>query len=72
MSNEPKINTHTYQDPFEGKEMKILYKEDGETVSTETITLSSRKEFSTLLEEVKQYNNDPTNIKEHRVKNISM
>ena len=72
MSNEPKINTHTYQDPFKGKEMVINLLEEGHTKSSQTITLSSREEFSTLLEEVKQYNNDPTNIKEHRIKLISI
>ena len=71
MSNEPTINTHQYEDPFHNKVLQVqTLDKDSKIISACEIPISSREEFSTLLEEVKQYNNDPTNIEEHRSKRI--
>lgn len=70
MSNEPKIKAHTYQDPFINKKVEVITQEGKEIINVEKITLSSQEEFSTLLEKVKQYNNDPANQKEKRIQTI--
>ena len=70
MSNEPKIQTHTYQDPFTNKKVTVVSHKGREITNQEDVILNSQEDFSTLLEEVKQYNNDPTNIEEHRSKRI--
>ena len=70
MSNEPKIQTHTYQDPFTNKKVTVVSHKGREITNQEDVILNSQEDFSTLLEEVKQYNNDPANYKEHRIKTI--
>jgi hypothetical protein len=71
MSNEPTINTHQYEDPFHNKVLQVqTLDKDSKVIAVYEQPISSKEEFSTLLEEVKQYNNDPTNIEEHRSKRI--
>lgn len=70
MSNEPQIKAHTYQDPFNNKRVEVITKEGRKIINEEEVILSSQEEFSTLLEKVKQYNNDPANQKEKRIQTI--
>ena len=70
MANEPKINTHQYQDPFAGRKVKVISLSNDKEYNSEVKELTSQEDFKTLLEEVKQYNNDSSNIKEQRIKKI--
>ena len=70
MSNETQIKAHTYQDPFNNKKVEVITHEGRKIINVEEFTLSSQEEFSTLLEKVKQYNNDPANQKEKRIQTI--
>lgn len=66
-----KIITHDYfKDSFNKRALKIITSTEGKITAEEIITLTSKEGFQTLLGEVKQFNNDPTNQQEKRIKRI--
>ena len=70
MEKEDVIITHSYSDPFEGKQIRLVTYKNSEIETSEDITLISRREFLTLLRKVKQFNNDPTHKEENRSQRI--
>lgn len=66
-----KIITHGYfKDSFNKRTLKVITYKGNKTVAEDIKTLTSSADFNTLLGEVKQFNNDPTNQQEKRVKRI--
>ena len=70
MGKEDVIITHSYNDPFDGKSIRLVTYRKSEIENSEDIILTSRTEFLTLLRKVKQFNNDPTHKKENRSQRI--
>ena len=70
MGKEDVIITHSYNDPFEGKPIRLVTYNGSELETSKDIILSSRVDFETLLRKVKQFNNDPTHKKENRSQRI--
>ena len=66
MANEPKINTHQYQDPFAGRKVKVISLSNNKEYNSEVKELTSQEDFKTLLEEVKQYNSDSSNKEDEK------
>lgn len=64
------IITHAYEDPFKDKSIKLITLENNNIIREEIKTFQSKEEFQTLLGEVKQFNNDPTNQKDKRIQRI--
>ena len=64
------IITHAYEDPFKDKSIKLITLENNNIIREEIKTFQSNEEFQTLLREVKQFNNDPTNQKDKRIQRI--
>lgn len=64
------IITHSYEDPFKGKSVKLLTYLNNNIIGEEEITFQSKEEFQTLLGKVKQFNNDSTNQKDKRTQRI--
>ena len=64
------IITHAYEDPFKDKSIKLITLENNNIIREEIKTFQSKEEFQTLLGEVKQFNNDPTNQKDQRIQRI--
>lgn len=66
-----KIITHGYfKDSFNKKALKIITYKDNKAIAEDTRVTTSSADFQTLLGEVKQFNNDPTNQQEKRIKRI--
>ena len=70
MAKEDVITTHSYNDPFDGKPIRLVTYKESEVETSKDIILSSRVDFETLLRKVKQFNNDPTHKKENRSQRI--
>ena len=64
------IITHSYEDPFKAKSLKLLTYLNNNIIGEEEITFQSKEEFQTLLGKVKQFNNDSTNKKDNRTQRI--
>ena len=64
------IITHSYEDPFKDKLVKLLTYLNNNIIGEEEITFQSKEEFQTLLGKVKQFNNDSTNQKDKRTQRI--
>lgn len=64
------IITHSYDDPFKDKSVKLLTSLNNNIIGEEEITFQSKEEFQTLLGKVKQFNNDSTNQKDKRTQRI--
>lgn len=64
------IITHAYEDPFKDKSIKLITLENNNIIGEEIKTFQSKEEFQTLLGEVKQFNNDPTNQEDKRIQRI--
>lgn len=64
------IITHAYEDPFKDKSIKLITLENNNIIREEIKTFQSKEEFQTLLGEVKQFNNDPTNQEDKRIQRI--
>ena len=64
------IITHAYEDPFKGKSIKLITLKNNNIIREEIKTFQSKEEFQTLLGEVKQFNNDPTNQEDKRIQRI--
>ena len=64
------IITHAYEDPFKDKSIKLITLENNNIIREEIKTFQSKEEFQTLLGEVKQFNNDPTNKEDKRIQRI--
>lgn len=66
-----KIITHGYfKDSFNKRSLKIITYKDKKAIAYDVRTLTSSEDFQTLLGEVKQFNNDPTNQDTKLVKRI--
>ena len=64
------IITHAYEDSFKDKSIKLITLENNNIIREEIKTFQSKEEFQTLLGEVKQFNNDPTNQEDKRIQRI--
>ena len=64
------IITHSYEDPFKDKSIKLITLENNNIIREEIKTFQSKEEFQTLLGKVKQFNNDSTNQKDKRTQRI--
>ena len=64
------ILTHSYEDPFKDKSVKLLTYLNNNIIGEEEITFQSKEEFQTLLGKVKQFNNDSTNQEDKRTQRI--
>ena len=64
------IITHSYEDPFKDKSIKLITLENNNIIREEIKTFQSKEEFQTLLGGVKQFNNDSTNQRDKRIQRI--
>lgn len=60
-----KLEQHGPYNPFEGKSFKIMtYNQVDQVINSEVVEITSQEQFNTVLENIKQFNNNNNNAHE--------